>query len=324
MQRLRIRPFVSVRIDVSPADSSEVRDLNPRPNKSDLKAVATVNGDHPGTGLSRQDGNPLRFSANFANFKLLLLAPAAAGILAFAGASLLPRSYTSVAYLRLDESGAQAAAARMRSVPAIDRVLSRYQAPGSSIEARRAYIERNMRFMVAPGEGRPKDRRLYRIDYSDRSPVIARTVNQHLLEAWLEMTKPGIMERAAIDDEIRRLEAQAKAAQTLIDDLQSEAREPSLRNMRRSLAEMILSLSARQEETLSRIALLESSLAGVSRDIIVGEPTLPEEPSWPNRAIIVILTVAAVTLLLPVLLMARPAWRALSRNAGHDGSAVNP
>lgn len=261
-----------------------------------------------------------------ANLNLLLIGPVAAGLIAFAIVSFLPNSYTSAAYLNLDEAGAQAAAARMRSIPLIDRVLSGYDAPGTTVEAQRRYIESNTRIVVAPGMT-PVTARLYRLEYSDRSPAIARTVNGRLLDAWLESTKPGLDERAATGAEIQRLDTQARAAASIIGELESDAQDSALRLMRGALAEMIVSLSIRQEETLARLAALRNRLKGVSRDVVVGEPTLPEEPSWPNRGVIVILIVAATSLLLPVSLVIWFPLCAFMRNLKArpgGGSRINP
>ena len=231
-----------------------------------------------------------------------------------------------MAHLDLDEAGAQAADARMRSIPVVDRVLSRYDAPGTTVEARRRYIERNTRIMIAPGASR-KTARLYRMEYSDRSPTIARRVNELLLDAWLESTKPGPEERAASDAEIQRLDARAKAAANIISELESDASDHSLRSMRGALVEMIVSLSIRQEETLAKLARLRKPMSGVTRDVIIGEPSLPEEASWPNRAVIVILTVAATGLLLAIFVALRPglrtyAWR--FPGAPANPSSLNP
>lgn len=308
----------------------KVRALNVTRVKPDRAEAGPRDGHFSRVQPHRQDDTPapLAYVPRLlaANLKLLLIAPLAAGILAFAVVSFLPRSYTSVAYLSVDEAGAQAADARMRSIPVIDAVLSGSDVPGASVEARRDYIVRNTRIMAAPGLVR-KTARLYRMEYSDRSPAIAQTIHLRLLEAWLQSTKPGPDERAASEAEIRRLDAQAKSIQTLIGDMEDDMREPALRKSRGTYVEMIATLSIRQDETLGRLAALRSKLNGFSRDIVAGEPTLPDEPSWPNTAVIVILSVAATGLLLPILLMAWPPlrrWvrRSSARPAG--GSGVNP
>lgn len=296
----------------------KVRALNVTRVKPDKAEAGPRDGNFGRAQPYRQDDTPLPLayvpSLLAANLKLLLIGPLVAGILAFAIASFLPRSYTSVAYLSVDEAGAQAIDARMRSIPVTDAVLSHGDVPGTSAQARRDYIARNTRIMVAPGLVR-KTARLYRMEYSDRSPESARTIHLRLLEAWLESTKPGPDERAASETEIRRLDAQAKSMQTLIGELEDDMREPALRTSRGTFAQMIVTLSIRQDETLARLAALRSSLNGVSRDIVAGEPTLPDEPSWPNTAVIVILTVAATSLVLPILLMVGPPLRRLLRRA---------
>jgi hypothetical protein len=64
------------------------------------------------------------------NLKLLVLGPVIAALVAFGVASVLPKWYTSVAYLAVDETGARVADARMRSAPVLDKVLAEFHAPG--------------------------------------------------------------------------------------------------------------------------------------------------------------------------------------------------
>ena len=101
----------------------------------------------------------------------------------------MPKWYTSVAYLNLDETGARVADARMRSNPVLDAVLSEYTPPKNTLEARRQYLEDNRRIVVAAGETL-RTSKLFRMEYSDTSPQVAQKVNSLFIAAWLESTKP--------------------------------------------------------------------------------------------------------------------------------------
>lgn len=244
------------------------------------------------------------------NFKLLLLGPLAAGILAFAIASFLPISYTSIAYLNMDESGARAADALMRSTPVLDKVLAGLDGHQGTIEARRRTIEETRRIAVAPGES-PKTSKLFRLEYSDRNPAVAQKTLNLLIEAWMESTKPRPDKRAIIEAEIERADNQAKSISQLIERLQKEAPSLIAQSLQGELATPILGLIAKRDDILSNLINLRSSLNGISRDVIFGTPDLPEEPSSPKRGLITISAMAATALLLLLLVILhrfRPAW----------------
>jgi hypothetical protein len=246
----------------------------------------------------------------FSNIKLLLLGPAIAGLVAFGVTSVLPKSYTSVAYLNLDENSARAADARMRSVPVLDKVLAGYKAPQDTLEARRRAIEENRRIVVAAGETQ-KTSRLFRLEYSNEDPHVAQKVNSLLIEAWLESTKPPPDKRAAIEAEIERAEAQTKSISQLIERLEKDSPSLIAQSLQGELATPILGLITKRDDSLSNVITLRNSLNGLSRDVIFGAPDLPEEPSWPHRGIITILAVAVTALLLLLMVLLhrfRPAW----------------
>jgi hypothetical protein len=246
----------------------------------------------------------------FSNIKLLVLGPAIAGLLAFGITSALPKLYTSVAYLNLDENNARAADARMRSVPVLDKVLAGFNAPQSTLEARRRAIEENRRIVVAAGETQ-KTSKLFRLEYSNEDPRVAQKVNSLLIESWLESTKPPPEKRLAIEAEIERMDLQTKSISQLIERLEKDAPTLISQSLQGELATPILGLITKRDDNLSNLITLRSSLNGVSRDVIFGGPDLPEEPSWPRRGIISILTVAITALLLLLVLLLhrfRPSW----------------
>jgi hypothetical protein len=231
------------------------------------------------------------------NLKLLLLGPLVAGLAMFGIASLLPKSYTSVVYLNLDETGARVADARMRSIPILDNVLVNFKAPRDTLEARRRLIEENRRIVVAPGETQ-KTSSLFRMEYTDGDPHVAQKVNTLLLEAWLESTKPAPDRRAAIEAEIDRTTTQTKSISLLVERLEKDAPSLVAQSLQGELATPILGLITKRDQNLASLAAMKNSLNGVSRDVIFGAPDLPEEPSWPKRGIITILAAAVTGLLL--------------------------
>jgi uncharacterized protein involved in exopolysaccharide biosynthesis len=245
------------------------------------------------------------------NLKLLVLGPILAALVAFAVTSALPKWYTSVAYLALDEASARSADARMRSSPVLDKVLSEYNAPRSTLEGRRRFLEDNRRVSVAAGETQ-RTANLFRLEYSDKSPQIAQKVNTLFIEAWLESTKPKPDHRATLEAEIERTDTQAKSISGLIDRLQNDAPSLLAQSLQGELATPILSLITKRDQNLAQLITLRNSLNGITRDVIFGKPDLPEEPSWPRRGMITILAGLLSALLLLVFILVRRFWPALN------------
>jgi hypothetical protein len=240
----------------------------------------------------------------FSNIKLLVMGPAVAGLLAFGITSVLPKSYTSVAYLNFDENDARAADARMRSAPVLDKVISGFKAPQTTLEARRRAIEENRRIVVAAGETQ-KTSKLFRLEYSNGDPHVAQKVNSLLIEAWLESTRPAPDTRATLVAQIERMDTQTKSISQLIERLEKDAPSLIAQSLQGELATPILGLITKRDDNLSTLITLRNSLNGISRDVIFGAPDLPEEPSWPKRGIITVLTVVVTALLLLLFVLLR-------------------
>jgi hypothetical protein len=270
------------------------------------------------TGRLQADADPLKYTTSFDAFtatilehlKLLLLGPAIAGLVAFGIANFLPKWYTSVVYLNLDETAARQADARMRSAPVLDKVLTRIKAPQNTLEARRRFIGENRRIIVAAGDAQ-KTAKLFRLECSEKDPVTAKNVCSLLIEAWLESTKPGPDKSASIQAEIEQTETLAKSISVLIDRLQKDAPTLVAQTLQGELATPILGLVTKRDESLSNLITLRNSLNGTSHDVVFGAPDLPEEPDWPRRGMIAILATAMTELLLllfVVLHRFRPTW----------------
>lgn len=243
-----------------------------------------------------------------ANLKLLVVGPIVVGIIALGVASVWPKSYTSVAYLALDENEARAADVRMRSTPVLDKVLGEFKVPGDTMEARRRFLEENRRMVVAAGTS-PKTSGLFRLEFSDRDPAAAQKINSIFIEAWLETTHPTPDKRAQLEADIERIDLQTQSISRLVERLEKDA--PSLiapSSLQGELATPILGLIAKRDQNLASLITLRNSLRGVSRDVVFGAPDLPQEPSWPRRGIITILAGLTAGLLLLIFVILRRAW----------------
>jgi hypothetical protein len=241
------------------------------------------------------------------SLKLLLLGPVIVGVVAFGIVNVLPKWYTSVVYLNLDETGARTADVLMRSTPVLDKVLTEFKAPRDTLEARRRFLEDNRRIRVAPGDIQ-RTSNLFRMEYSDRDPRVAQKVNTLFIEAWLESTRPPPEKRATIEAEIERTDLQAKSISQLIDRLQKDATSLVAQSLQGELATPLSGLIAKRDQSLAILITLRNSLKGLSRDVVFGTPDLPEEPSWPKRGIITLLAGFTAGLLLLMFVIFRRFW----------------
>jgi hypothetical protein len=243
------------------------------------------------------------------NLKLLVLGPIVVGLVALGAATLWPKSYTSVAYLAMDENEARATDVRMGSTPVLDKVLAEFKVPGNTLEARRRFLEEHRRIVVAAGTA-PKISNLFRLEYTDRDPVAAQKINSFFIEAWLETTRPPPEKRATIEAEIERTDLQAKSISRLIERLEKDSPSLIAQSLQGELATPILGLIARRDQNLANIITMKNSLNGTSRDVVFGPPDLPEEPSWPRRGIITVLAALTAGLLLLMFVILRHFGRA--------------
>ncbi|MFC7702453.1 hypothetical protein ACFQX9_38010 [Bradyrhizobium sp. GCM10028915] len=242
------------------------------------------------------------------NLLLLLLAPLVTFGLGFAIASFLPKWYTSVAFLTLDEAGARSADSLMRSPRVLDRVVSELGDQGTR-EANKRSFDRNRRIVVATGELSGTSR-LYRLEYSDREPHRAQKINSAFIEAWLETTKPTPQQRSKIEAELDRRETSLRTVSTLIERVQKEATSLVSTDQSVELATSIANLIQRSDDNFTAILGLRNSLNGVPPDVVFSAPDLPEEPSWPKIGVISIISGFAGGLLALIFVIFRAATKA--------------
>jgi hypothetical protein len=182
------------------------------------------------------------------NIIALLVAPIVAGLVAVAVVSVLPASYTSVAYLRLTGPEATAADTVMRSAPVLDQVLTRMAITGGPIEERRRALDAQRRLFTIP-KSVPETPLVFRLEVTARDAAVAQLINTLFIEGWIDATK-------RFPPEMRR------------------------------------------------------------GDVVFGEPTLPEEPSYPNKGAIVALTAVGGGMIVVMLLLLQVVWPVRRRDEG--------
>lgn len=241
------------------------------------------------------------------HIRLLLLGPLIVGLVAYGIAALMPKEYTSTAYLRLDGPTTRSAQTLMHSSQIAERALSKYPAAGKTPEARQRFLNRNLHVVDTSPDTDAKVARYVRVELSASEPHTAQSIASALIDAWFDATKPGPVARAALESELSRVNGEAAADSALIDRLQKEATNLVMPNSREGeLATPISNLIVKRDHELASVIDIQTQLAGVSRDVIASPPDVPVEPSWPDEIVIAILAaIAAVPLLLAVILLGR-------------------
>ncbi|MET4036904.1 MULTISPECIES: Wzz/FepE/Etk N-terminal domain-containing protein [unclassified Bradyrhizobium] len=244
------------------------------------------------------------------NLKLLLFVPALAGLGAFAATSVTPKWYTSAAYLTLDEWGARSADAIMHSPPVLDAVSRAIGDSEQASDARREALDRNRRIVVAPGnvEGAAK---LFRLEYSDRDPRRAQKINEAFISAWIEAAKPPPDAPSKVNADISRIQLRLTSLSELLDDLLNrvQAAVDANQKNKNEVAVRARDLLLANHLDFADVVAVLRSMRSVSRALVISEPSLPQEPSWPKRTIVSILTAFAAGLIALIFVLLRASRR---------------
>lgn len=194
----------------------------------------------------------------------------------FVVCQIVPQRFTSSSFLTLSPSLSKEFSARTGSSPLLDEVMAPLNVPGETIEARRRYLIARRSLTVIPGST------VNRFDTVAGSPLAARETNERFLTAWLDSTKPQTDRRESIEIEAARLESQTKAISLLIDRLEKETPIVLQNSLQGELATPLTGLITRRDSNIEKLQKLQEELKGVSRDVVFGAPTLPEEASFPQ------------------------------------------
>lgn len=224
----------------------------------------------------------------------LLLVPLLVAVVAYAGISALPKSYTSIATLILDDTAVLKANAYMRSGAVTEAVAQRH--PGFTSGSAR------FRWVTTSGEPR-RTASLFNFIVQDQTPERAQSVSATMLDIWLELTKPRPDYRERILQDLERNKAELKLAGDLIQQVQSEAPRQANHPML-DPASTLPALLTRRDTLVQNIAKGERELKGFGRDVVLTPPSLPTTAD-PSRALVfaaaaagfVFLFVAAIVLL---------------------------
>lgn len=240
------------------------------------------------------------------HYLLLLVGPIVAGLLAYGVSSFFPAKYVSVAYLRMVPSTAPMFVGMVTSPTIVNKVLSKYPNLPEAVEQRARFVSQRIGLTDTEPSGDRQSTHLFVFDFTHDDPHMAQEINAALIDAWIETTLPGPVERANLERELDRLKITAAANSALIERLQKEA--PSLvapNSMSSEIATLISSLITKRDQSLEAIGKIEDKLAGVPPDIIVSAPNLPSESARSRKGFAFLAAALALPVILAILLFVR-------------------
>ncbi len=243
------------------------------------------------------------------SWKLLVLGPIIAGVLAGGLSFLWPATYESVAIVRLSEEEA----ALLHAAPVLDPLVEKFgylQKEGGNKDDARLALKKDLTFAA------DKKTKLLTITAKAHSVERAHALGQAALTVLLqELTPKG-------KDKELFLQTIDINKQSIADN--TDALESIKKNVTRLMGnELILDSGMKQFATLSaeisRLTLQNISLAQKLEprgpEFYVQEPSLPQTKSAPKRALVAVFAALAVGFGLLVFVFVRKAWQSAAQDA---------
>jgi hypothetical protein len=221
-------------------------------------------------------------------WKFILITTLIAGVLAYGVTLLLPKVYTSVAFLGpIEEAYAKSSDVLIQSAPVLDPVIGSFPQyrPGYGLEDRREYLNSRLTWKMVRGSS-PK-LAMYTLSLEDGDPHLAQSMLSAILDRWLEALAPRPDNSDRLVKTLEASETQANDLSQVISELKKrpDAMIPDVKTgiFPPNIGDMI----KLRTETAARIVELTQQLRAGTRDLIFRAPDLPGQPSGPRRTIIV-------------------------------------
>ncbi len=269
------------------------------------------------------------------NIWLLLLAPVVVGLIAYGLASLLPRTYESVAVLQptppapvpigkdtlmlnlaaLTHVFANAVATKMATPAYLEGaqhlLKEQAAATGGSAALDRIPLNASVRTYVGANDN------LVTLRVSSTSATGSQMLASGILEHTYAESRPKSSElkrltdeRALLDQQIAGLELTEEKVRALIERNGATPGVSDLANTYALISTNLVDMHRRFKE-------IDTQLEGITEEVVVQKPTLPSEPSSPRNVIIALLGAVGTGFLLLIVIFVRQSWRASGRSSQH-------
>ncbi|UPJ51981.1 hypothetical protein IVB30_11875 [Bradyrhizobium sp. 200] len=242
------------------------------------------------------------------HWKLLIIGPLIAGVVAYSGSFLLAKSYRSYAYVGpLDETLGKRSAALIQSPVVLDAAVrglpEKLFSPIPANQSR-AYVTQRIRFRPIDAAD-PKLQQLYIFEAVDSQPARAQAILTAVIGAWMTAMKPPPGKLASLDRMKEAFELQSANLSTAIATLMQHP-ELLRADVKTGYAPVnVGDLIKLRTDGIIKIEELKAAMAGLGDDIVVLPPTMPEASVGASRRLIVMLTVGITFVVLSGFLLVR-------------------
>lgn len=250
------------------------------------------------------------------NLKLLITGGLLASAIGIALAFVWPPTFSSVSILSPSKLGVsvsgQVLASQIRSADMLERVAQDLAfEPAISNAQRQKKLERLIQVTVGK-----QDAPLVTLTTLGPNPEQAQKLNAAIWKQVLPHTIPRGTEFTRLQHQLDVERARLSEAEALETSTAKQLHNGAIsESTARLYGELLAANSARQRN----IAALESQMEGLTEENLAQQPTLPELPTQPKKALIVLGTTAAGGILLLLFIFSRHAWRSASRDPAQAG-----
>lgn len=288
------------------------------------------------------------------SFWLIALGTLLAAAIGFGVGKVAPKTYTSVAYLALQEDGGSAQSNRsatpepttfysprdveyllrppalysarevealIRSPAVLGTLVKKYTTPQNinvPFEERLRKLDQSIRLIVAPGNVR-KTSSLFILEVDAAQPELAQEINTALLEGLLDAVKPKPLKLARLQNQLKAAEKQLESTHILISRLEKET--PNLvlpSSLQGEIATPIVNLLQKQADLTSFVSALNLALTGgIDSDTIVVPPSLPAGKN--PQDLLSMIAGAATAIILSLLAIFRHLFKWLGSQQQYSG-----
>lgn len=247
------------------------------------------------------------------SWKLLVLGPLVAGVLAGGLSFLWPNTYESVSIVRLNEEEA----ALIHAATVLDPLIAKFdllkEADGIHEDARKDLTKK---LVIAID----KKTKLATLTAKARTPEQAQALGAAAIEAVLQELRVKGKEKEAILKSIAINQQAISVAEDALENVQKSLKRGAMADLQQESA--IKNLSSLNAEIATKTqdnADLARKLETRGDEVYVQKASLPERKSAPKRSLVVIIAVLASGFALLMFVFVRKAWRGASQDA--DASA---
>lgn len=245
------------------------------------------------------------------SWKLLVFGPLIAAVLAGALSFLWPKTFESVAIMRLTEEEL----ALLHAAPVLDPLIEQFGLPAKAdgiVDDARQDLKKRITFSV------DKKTKLASIATRDETPAQAQALGNAAIAALLKELQVKGQEKALLEKTIGINDRAMESAEDAIDSIQRSLKRGALSDQAQESA--IKNLAAISSDTAKRAQeneTLRQKLDIKGAEVFVQQPSLPQRKASPKRALVILFAIVATGFALLIFVFMRKAWSTAKSNAAN-------